>query len=69
MSLFERGKKGLSPAMLKRYDNSSTAAFYKKLDKKIKEVETLMEEGKNKRKEFLYRFSKKKGGRVKKKRK
>jgi len=68
MGLFERGKKGLlGPRMLKQYENSSTAAFYKKLDKKIKEVEALMKEGEKNRKEFLDRFSKKKGGRVKKK--
>ena len=59
MSLFEKGKKGLSSSGIKRYESSSTAAFYKKLEKKIREVEALMSEAKKNR------FSKKKGGKVK----
>tara|TARA_E500000081_G_C6007298_1_gene294073 strand:+ start:425 stop:613 length:189 start_codon:yes stop_codon:yes gene_type:complete len=62
MSFFEKGKKGLSSAAVKRYEQSTYADFHKKLDNEIREIETLMKENEKKNKN---RFSKKKGGKVK----
>ena len=48
MSFFEKGKKGLSPTAVKRYEQSTYADFHKKLDNEIREIETLMKKNENK---------------------
>ena len=65
MSLYEKGKKGLSPAGLKYYENSSLAQTYKDMDKQIREVELLKEKNDKKYESLIKRMSKRKGGKVK----